>query len=323
MKRKKISIGIIGCANIAIRSVIPAIVKLNDIFELHGIASRDSTKADRISTRFNTKSYYSYDDLINDKDIQAVYIPLPNSLHAEYIKKAIEQNLHVLVEKSLACSYETALELNILAKKKKCVIIENFQFRFHPQIDVINQLILNDSIGDIRSLRSSFGFPPFKDRNNIRYQKDLGGGSLYDAGAYPIKISQMFLGDDLEVTSSSLKMDDTSEVDLWGGGFLKQKEGYKFAEVAFGFDNFYQCNLELWGNKGIIKANRIFTAPPDYEAEILLENSKGKQIVKVKSSNHFVNMLLYFYECIENRSNEYNQNVNQSRLLEEFKLKSI
>jgi len=325
MKEKKINIGVLGCADIALRSVLPAIIGLPDLFDLKGIASRDKNKADNCAQKFQTNPFYSYDNLIENENIDAIYIPLPNALHAVYIEKALNRGIHILVEKSLGCSLNEVQVLNRLAKKNNCVLIENFQFRFHPQMKVIIDLLQIGTIGELRSMRSSFGFPPFANKDNIRYNKSLGGGALLDAGAYPIKISQIFLGYDLEVKGASLKMDDKSEVDIWGGGFLKQKEGQLFSEIAFGFDHFYQCNLELWGSKGKLTTNRIFTAPANHEVEIILENNKGKEIIKVLAANHFKNMLNYFGKAIRSgrvHESEYFQNINQARLIEEFKYKS-
>ena len=184
-------------------------------------------------------------------------------------------------------------------------------------------MLHNGDIGELRCMRSSFGFPPFKNKDNIRYQKKLGGGALLDAGAYPIKISQMFMGNDISIQASSLMLDKKIGVDIWGGAFIKQKNGPVFSEIAFGFDNFYQCNVELWGSKGKISTNRIFTSPPEYKPQILLENNKGSKIIEIEASNHFLNMLLYFYDNIftqELREKEYVENINQARLIEEFKI---
>ena len=180
-------------------------------------------------------------------------------------------------------------------------------------------------IGELRCLRSSFGFPPFPDADNIRYQKELGGGVLLDAGSYPIKIAQYFLGDDLSVVAANLNFDPEMEVEIWGGAYLKQNTGEMFAAIAFGFDNFYQCNLDLWGSKGGIYANRIFTAPPGYAPEIVLETGLGKRTIKLEPDNHFENMLSHFYGIIttgKGRELECSQNINQGRLVEELRRQS-
>ena len=200
-KAKKIRIGVLGAANIALRSVIPAIKTLPERYELVGIGSRNASKKQDIDQQ---KLIVGYDNLLDNFSLDAVYIPLPNSLHFEWVKKALEREIHVLVEKSLGCSYEEVVELNDLARQKNLVLVENFQFRFHSQLKYILDVVNEGKLGELRIVRSAFCFPPFPDKENIRYKVELGGGALLDAGAYPVKISQLLLGNDLEVTSAVL-----------------------------------------------------------------------------------------------------------------------
>jgi len=320
-----INIGVLGCANIAKRSLIPAILDLKEEYCLKGVASRSGETAKACAEQFATESYTGYEELLNSGNLDAVYIPLPNALHTEWIEKALNRNIHVLVEKSLSCSFEDAQRLNQLAKEKHLVLVENFQFRFHRQLSIVKELVAEGRIGALRCVRGSFGFPPFPDSNNIRYQKHLGGGALLDAGAYPVKIAQMFLGDQIEVKASSLYVDPACNVDIWGGVYLQQCNSPLFAELAFGFDHFYQCNLELWGSKGKLTATRIFTAPPGFSPDILIETANGKEVIAVEPDNHFRNMLMHLHRLITTGKDldaEYEQNVVQARLLEEVKLKA-
>jgi predicted dehydrogenase len=316
---KTLKIGILGFANIAKKAIIPAVIE-SSYFELYGIATSNEEKKRYIVSQYSCKAYDSYKNLIEDSLIDAVYIPLPNALHFEWAKKAIKQKKHLLVEKSLACNYKEVIELNELAKKENLAIIENFQFRKHSQLQRIKSIIKNKEIGEIRSIRSSFGFPPFPDKNNIRYIKSLGGGALLDAGAYPIKVAQELLGHELKVTSALLNYEDT-EVDIWGAGMVQDVNSSKFVQFSFGFDHHYQCSLEVWGSKAKLFTNRIFTAPPGYKPVLTIENKEGKNTVTIPAENHFMNMLEYFYKCTidENlRIEEYKANNNQARLLEEF-----
>lgn len=323
--KRVVNIGVLGCASIAQRYVIPAILDLKEEYCLKGIASRTEESANACAKQFNTEAFIGYEALLNSDNLEAVYIPLPNAMHTEWIEKALNQNIHVLVEKSLACSFKDAQRLNQLAKEKHLVLVENFQFRFHRQLSIVKELVTEGRIGELRCVRSSFGFPPFPDSSNIRYQKHLGGGALLDAGAYPVKIAQLFLGDEIEVKASSLYLDPACNVDIWGGAYLQQRNGPLFAELAFGFDHYYQCMLELWGSKGKLTATRIFTAPPGFSPELLLETAAGKEVITVEPDNHFRNMLMHMHRLISTGKDldaEYEQNVVQARLLEEVKLKA-
>jgi len=321
----KINIGVLGCADVANRHVIPAIKGLPDCYHLTGIASRTESKAKIFSEKFNTEAFSKYEDLLNIEDLDAVYIPLPNSLHYTWIKKSLQKGLHVLVEKSLACSYEDVVELNNLAQEKNLLLVENFQFRFHSQLRYIKGIVRKGKIGELRSVRSSFGFPPFRDNENIRYKKELGGGALLDAGAYTLKVSQMFLGNDIYVASASLFENKQIGVDIWGSAYIKQKNGSLTSHAAFGFDHFYQCSIDLWGSRGRIYTNRIFTSPPGYRPIVELETMDGKEMIELEPDHHFKNLLVYFHSKISNKANfenEYQKNINQSRLLNELRDKA-
>jgi dTDP-3,4-didehydro-2,6-dideoxy-alpha-D-glucose 3-reductase len=322
MINRLISIGVLSTANIAVRSVIPAILNLSDNFVLAGIASRTKDKLTEVCNTFNTATYVGYDELIEDQSIDVVYIPLPNALHAEWIEKALLNRKHVIVEKSLGCSLQEVTRLTDLARAMNLVLFENFQFRFHPQTSLIQNLLNQKTIGEVRCLRAWFGFPPFSDKNNIRYQADLGGGALLDAGAYTTKVSQLFLGLNLKVKSSTLNAPNNSDVDIWGGAYLQDENTGKFAELAFGFDHFYECGIEVWGSMGKLKTNRLFTAPSDFVPIITVETSEGEQIIKAEPANHFELMLLHFYKLItadRDSEEEHLQNIDQARLIQEIK----
>lgn len=316
------TIGVLGAANIALRSVIPAIKSLPRYFKLVAIASKSNDKIIELSKSNSCKFYLDYNNIIDDENIDAIYIPLPNALHAEWIEKSLLKGKHVLVEKSLGCNLLEVEYLTNLARNKNLVLLENFQFRFHPQMHILNDILNKGTIGDIRCLRASFGFPPFQDPENIRYKKNLGGGALLDAGAYTTKIAQILLGLDLQVKAATLNDLGKSEVDMWGGAYLQNSDTGLFAQLAFGFDHFYQCGVEIWGSKGKLITNRLFTAPSEHEPEIIIEKFDSKKVLSANSANHFELMLIHFYNLINKHGDielEYQQNVDQARLLNKIK----
>jgi len=290
----KLKIGVLGCANIARRSVIPAIKSMEQ-FELIAIASRTLSKANDFAAQFDCSPIEGYDELLSTKDIDAVYIPLPTGMHLEWITKSLEAGKHVLCEKSLVENYSEAQQIIKLAKEKKLLIAENFMFPFHSQQAYVKTLLAEGEIGELRNFRSSFGFPPFADKNNIRYQKELGGGALLDAGTYPTKAAQMILGNELTVLSAHLYIDKNLDVDLWGSALLKSEDQNITAQLSFGFDNFYQCNYEIWGSKGKITVHRSFTAGPGFMPTITIEKQGISTTQTLKADNHFINLLENFY----------------------------
>jgi NDP-hexose-3-ketoreductase len=314
---KPVRIGVLGIASIARRMAIPAIQSASTRFRLAGLASRDASKAREAAAELACPAYDSYEALLEDPSIDAVYIPLPNGLHYQYVMQALRNRKHVWVEKSLGCDSAEVEEMVRTARDLDLVLLENFQFRKHSQLSSIRTLLRDGVIGELRSVRVSFGFPPFKDAGNIRYDPALKGGALLDAGAYPLKIAPYFLGEDIEVTAASLSFDPVRKVDIWGGGMLTQKHGPLFCHFGFGFDHHYQCALELWGSTGKLFTNRIFTAPPGYSPRLLIETAQGTEERVLPPDDHFVRMLEHFHDLIRNdRRAEDSGNLLQASLIE-------
>lgn len=320
---KKIGIGVMGCANIAQRSVIPAILNLSHKYELKAIASRNAEKAQLLTSQFNCTPVTGYDSLLQREDIDAVYMPLLTGLHKEWITKALLAGKHVFAEKSLALDYNTARELVELAKAKGLLLMENFMFRYHSQHAAVWEILQNKHIGEIRLFRSQFGFPPL-DKSNFRYDKTIGGGALLDAGAYTLRGAQWFLGNDLEVLSAVLYIDPQRDVDIYGNMTLRNKSGI-VAQLSFGFDNFYQCNYEFWGSTGRLIANKAFTPRSNEKPGITVQKANETENLEMPADNHFVNILDEFYvSIISNKHIEHLEDIlNQSKLLDNIRNTSI
>jgi predicted dehydrogenase len=307
--KKVYNAGVLGCAGIATRSLIPALAA-SPRFTLAAVASRDIGKAERAAAPHNARAC-GYDDIINDAAIDFVYIPLPNALHFEWIMKALRAGKHVLCEKSLVIRYPQLEEITALARERRLLVMENFQFRFHSQHQWVMRQLACNRIGEVRIFRSSFGFPPLP-AGNIRYSKELGGGALFDAGAYPLKALQVMLGD-RSFTMRAATLWNRGEVDFAGAMYLDSPEGIA-AELAFGFDNFYQCNYEIWGSLGKITAMRAFTAPPGFSPRVIVETASGTETIKMPADNHFANILNHAAECMDAGAfeDEYRQNLRQA-----------
>ena len=312
-------IGVMGCANIAIRSIIPAIEELKDNYSLVAVSSRDKDKALSCADRFKCEAIVGYDELLNRDDIDAIYIPLPTGLHLEWIIKTITAGKHVYAEKSIAKSHEDAIEMVNLAKEKNIVLMEGYMFQYHSQHSITLELINNGEIGEIRNFRSSFGFPPLE-KNNFRYNDKIGGGALLDAAGYPVRATYFILGDSFKVAGANLFFDKNRGTNIFGNAILNGENGVS-SQIAFGFDNYYQCNYELWGSKGKITAERAFTPQPDFNPTIVLENKKGTNRLVADCDNHFRNAFTEFYNAIYSDKKEkfYKEILQQSRALSDIK----
>lgn len=322
----KLKIGILGTANIAKRSIIPELLKLDKHYELAGIASRDINQAKEVGLQYGVNPFASYLELINPNFIDALYIPLPNALHYKHASLALSKGLHVLVEKSLGCNYNEVKDLVNIARDKNVLLMENFQFRFHSQLHFLTNFLASEKIGEIRTLTAAFCFPPFSDKNNIRYQKELGGGALLDAGAYTVKVSTLLLGRNLNVKASVLRKSSEHNVNIWGSAYLVDEQTGVNSSCIFGFDNYYQCGVQIIGSKGKLSTNRLFTARENFKPVFEIEiNGKEKEIFTLPEDNHFKNMLLSFHKYTmddEAKENENLYNLKQAKLIQDINEKA-
>ncbi len=316
---KIINIGVLGCASIAERSIIPAILNLPDYFKLVAVGSRTKEKSQRFSKKFNCESIDSYDKLIQREDIEALYIPLPTGLHDKWVNKAIESGKNVYAEKSIALNFSQVKKMVHNSKKYNVALMEGFMFQYHNQHKHLKQLLNEGIIGDIRYFSSSFGFPPLNS-DNFRYDNKLGGGALMDIAGYPLRAAFFILGDELKVAGASLFRDKSSGASIYGSAYLSGNDGIG-ASISFGFDNYYQCNYVLWGSKGKITVEKAFTLKPDQIPIFKLETKEGEKIIESKKDNHFEKAFIEFYNIIinkEKREKHYKEILQQSEALEKI-----
>ncbi len=316
---KKINIGILGCASIAEKSVIPAIKKLESRFNIVAIASRSFSKAKVLADLFNCIPVEGYDNLLNE-NIDAVYIPLPTGLHHEWVIKSLNKRKHVYVEKSIAMTSKSAREMVNTAKENQVVLMEGYMFQYHHQHTVVKKILKDFEIGEIRCFRSSFGFPPLQ-KENFRYNQTLGGGALLDAGGYTLRAANFILGNELDVVAASLYNDPITGVDIFGNAMLINNSGVA-AHISFGFDNFYQCTYELWGSLGKLLVYKAFTPKSDEKTFILLEKPTHSEKIEIEPFDQFKAAFISFHDKILNyskREEEYNNILLQSQLLDQIR----
>ncbi len=313
-------IGVLGCASIAKRSVIPAIKALPNRFKLACVASRSQQKADEFATTFNCPSCSSYDELIGSSNVDALYIPLPTGIHSEWISKAIANGKHVYAEKSFASSFIQSSGLVKQAEQRRVALMEGYMFLYHNQQRTVAGLVDAGEIGELRHFHGCFGFPPLPS-NNFRYDETLGGGVLMDAAGYPLRAAQYFIGSSLKVLSANLHRHPTSNVSLWGSALLAGHHGIG-ASIAFGFHNFYQCRYELWGSTGKITVPKAYTCSPIASPVISIESNLETRSIDVDPCDHFQGALEEFFQAIHSeskRQQHYADILRQSMLLDEIK----
>jgi predicted dehydrogenase len=258
MKTDKLKWGILGCAGIAKRAVIPG-VKLSELNEVAAIASRSLDNAKKTAEELNIETAYgSYEELLADPSIDVVYIPLPNHLHREWAIRAAEAGKHILCEKPLALTEKEAAEMAEAAAKAGVLLSEAFMYRHHPRYDMIKKLIDAGEIGEIRGIRSAFTFNNAGHKENVRYRKEWGGGSIYDVGCYPINAARLLLGKEPEaVTVQALFSPEHDHVDMMASG-LVEFEGAVSLTFDCGMWAAFRNPLEVLGSDGIIEVPSAF-----------------------------------------------------------------
>lgn len=327
-----IKIGIICPSEIAYRRFMPALKKCKN-FEYIGVAYPNSTdwnnasafnlqnekeKAENFQKTYGGEIFSGYKTLITSNKIDAIYLPLPPGLHYFWAKKALENNKHVFLEKPSTTCIEDTKELVGLAKNKGLALHENYMFQYHNQIEIVKKSIEEKKIGEVRLIRANFGFPK-RAENDFRYNKKLGGGALLDCAGYPVKLMTLLLGNSIKVDSSILFYNH-QDIDLYGSVQMSSHD--KVAQISFGMDNSYKCDLEIWGSKGTISTNRIFTAPEGFKTEIVVNVNNEKEIIHVDGDDTFYKSIKYFYSCIMdfNTSQKSNNDIiMQSQLVEEIR----
>lgn len=311
----KLRIGVLGPSEIANRRFLPGLQK-SARFEFAGVASAtpqergaidsgsssiDSSlkKAKKMVSLFGGELYEGYERLLSDDSIDAVYLPLPPSLHEEWGIRAMSAGKHILLEKPFTDSESHTRNVIEHAVECNLAVHENYAFVFHNQMTLVRDLVFHKEIGDIRLVRANFGFP-YRGENDFRYHKNRGGGAVLDCGGYPVRVVSFLLGDKVKVQTSALFSSREHDVDVYGSATLSN--GNCIAQIGFGMDNDYKCDLEVWGSEACIYANRIFTPTPDMESLVVIRRQQEEKVVSTKRDDQFTGSLEHFYQCIKDRS---------------------
>ncbi|MDQ3062100.1 MAG: Gfo/Idh/MocA family oxidoreductase [Acidobacteriota bacterium] len=267
---KKIRWGVLGAAKIAVKSVIPAMQK-GMYSEVTAIASRDLEKARQAAGDLDIPKFYgSYEELINDAEIDAIYNPLPNNLHVEWTIKAAEAGKHILCEKPIAMTVEEAQKLIETRRRTGVKIQEAFMVRSHPQWLAVRELIEQERIGSLQTINGFFSY--FNDdAANIRNQTKTGGGALFDIGCYCINLPRFILGEEPRKVTALIKRDDESKVDKLTSAILD------FPTCLSTFTCSTQLvpyqRMEFFGTKGRIEVEIPVNIPVDRPTRIFVDNT--------------------------------------------------
>lgn len=283
--------GILGCARIARLQVVPALLRCKNA-HLAAVASRDSKKLDEFHQLFgNFTDYLTYEALLDDPKIDAVYIPLPNSMHCQWAKLAMQKGKHVLCEKPLALNARQAEEMINTARETGKLLMEAFMYRYTDRTRKIEEVLASGVLGKIKAVNSTFRF--FLDRaHTIKENPELGGGAMYDVGCYPLNFSSLV--SKAEPTSISVQSEQANGVDINTSAILKYDDGM-IASLHCGFNAFGRMHSEVIGTEGILLAPDTFL---DDAGELLLQTKTGTQPILVEKSDRYAEQIRDFSAAI-------------------------
>ncbi|RKE84647.1 Gfo/Idh/MocA family oxidoreductase [Rhizobium sp. AG855] len=268
----KIRWGVLGCAGIAAKAVIPAI-QTSRLGLVTAIASRDGDKARQMAERFGiAKAYGSYEDLLADPEIDAIYNPLPNHLHVPLTIKALEQGKPVLCEKPIALNAAEARTLLAAQKAAGLPVAEAFMVRHHPQWKRARALIGEGRLGEVSVIQTIFSYY-LDDPRNVRNQADIGGGGLFDVGCYAINTARYLFDAEPLRAVALMEWDPTFGTDRLASGLLAFPDGRQLA---------FTCSTQLaltqkvtvLGTRGRLEIAVPFNAPADLPTRLVLDDGR-------------------------------------------------
>ncbi len=262
-----VKFGILGTGLIARAHVIPALQQAKRC-ALIGIASRNRDKATETATEFGIpRAYGSYEELLADPVIDAVYLPLPNDLHGMWTMRAASAGKHVLCEKPLTLTSAEAEQVAKHCETSGVLAMEAFMYRFHPAWDKVRELIAGGAIGRVSDVAIWFAFRSVREAD-YRMELSAGGGAMYDVGCYAVNATRMLLGDDPERVAAFVRRHPETGVDMTFSAMLDY--GSAFATFTVSMEQEPQHSIVIHGTDGWISIEDPYNCPADKATTVLV-----------------------------------------------------
>ena len=266
MSEKPLAWGVLGAARIARKKVIPAIQR-SQLGRVKAIASRSQARAEEVARELDIdKPYGSYEALLADPEIEAVYIPLPNHLHPQWTYAAAAAGKHVLCEKPLAMTSGEAKSMVAAAASANVKLMEGFMYRLHPLWVETRRLIEQGAIGELRAVQSFFSYRNL-DPENIRNIAPAGGGSLYDVGCYPVNVARMLFGQEPTTVRAAIRRDPLFQTDVLTSVLLDFDGRHATFTCSTQLEDDQRVHIQ--GTNGRLLIEIPFNIPPDRPTRIL------------------------------------------------------
>jgi len=270
---EKIRWGVISTAKIGLEKVIPAMQNAS-FCDIQAIASRDQPRADAAASALNIpKAYGSYEALLADSEIDAIYNPLPNHLHVPVSIQALEHGKHVLCEKPIALSSEEGQQLvDAALKHPELKVMEAFMYRHHPQWQRARELVEGGRVGTLKTIQSLFSYHNI-DAGNIRNMADIGGGGMMDIGCYPISLSRFIYNAEPQRVAAIAEFDPQFNTDILSSVILDFGNGTSTFTCSTQMAPYQR--VQIFGDRGRIEIEIPFNAPPDRPCKMWYQSESG------------------------------------------------
>ncbi|MBT2678749.1 Gfo/Idh/MocA family oxidoreductase [Bacillus sp. ISL-35] len=293
---RKIKWGILSTANIAQTQVIPAIQRSASA-EVEAIASSNGKAAAAAAELNIPRAYETYEELLQDPTIDAVYIPLPNSLHRKWVLEAARNGKHVLCEKPAALTAEEMIEMDRYCKEQNVLFMEAFMYQFHPQHERVKEIIASGEIGEVKLMRSSFSFYMEDRDTNIRMDRSLGGGSIYDIGCYCIHAMRTILEAEPANIHVHGKLDPDTGVDVSAVAYMEFDQGIQ-GVFDCSFEASFRNEYEIVGTKGRVLVPNAFRPDVSDGVGSIIVESEGQQRTEQVEGDIYLAEVDHFSEAI-------------------------
>jgi predicted dehydrogenase len=287
---KKVNWGVLSTAKIAREHVIPA-MQAGEATNVVAIASREEHRAKELAAKLGIpKAYGSYEALLADPEIDAIYNPLPNHLHAPLTIKALEAGKHVLCEKPIALNADEARRIDEARQKTGLLVAEAFMVRFHPQWQRVREIVRSGRLGEVRAIHTIFSYF-LADPSNIRNQADIGGGGLYDVGCYAINTARYVFEGEPERVVGLFATDPNLRTDRMMSGLAEFSDSRHLAFTCA--TQLVPCQrVQILGTLGRIEIEIPFNAPANAETSILIDDGRdlsgsGREVVRLPPRNQY------------------------------------
>lgn len=290
--------GILSTANIGVKAVMPAI-RASHNGRIVAVASRDLTRAQRTIKAADpgARAYGDYDALLADPDVEAVYIPLPNSMHAEWAIRAAERGKHILCEKPLGTTPDEVRRIIAACRTAGVLLLEAFMYRFHPQVRWALDQIAQGSIGEPRLVRGAFAFDIRGHPDNIRLIATLAGGSLMDVGCYPLNFCRAVFGCGPQSVAAQVNIPEGSEVERTVGAVLDFGDG-RVGMIDCSFDLPWHQFAEVVGDAGRLILPHPYTPQRDRETFARIERGNEAIEHRFAPADHYQLEVEHFAACL-------------------------